>query len=196
MSPITMPPPESTKRLPIGQDLLLRFYERRGLAVPDLEALPGHELPEPDRRLLVHSTDMTPTLENFYGQPIAITVLGREREAHHYSREVLLRRGYDQRPVEYGVIRIWLDHFPAGARDAVTSEQYPLGHILQTREIPHLSWPQGFFSVHPDAHLTDSLQLVRPQTLYGRRNLLLDGSRRLLAEVLEILAPAGEIGKT
>ena len=29
--------------------------------------------------------------------------------------------------------------------------------------------------------------------LYGRRNVLLDGSRRLLAEVIEVLAPAAKV---
>jgi hypothetical protein len=32
-----------------------------------------------------------------------------------------------------------------------------------------------------------------PGFLYGRRNVLLDGSRRLLAEVIEVLAPAAKV---
>jgi hypothetical protein len=33
------------------------------------------------------------------------------------------------------------------------------------------------------------LRLRQPCALYGRHNILLDGSRRVLAEVIEVLAP-------
>jgi hypothetical protein len=36
------------------------------------------------------------------------------------------------------------------------------------------------------------LGLSEPSDLYGRRNVLLEGSRRLLAEVIEILAPVDQ----
>jgi hypothetical protein len=37
--------------------------------------------------------------------------------------------------------------------------------------------------------MASMLKLECPWPLYGRRNVLLDGNRRLLAEVLEVLAP-------
>jgi chorismate-pyruvate lyase len=117
-------------------------------------------------------------------------VLSREQHESSYLREVVLKSAHDGRPVEYGVIRICLDHLPAPASRRVLEEQRPLGNILQTEAIPHLSWPQAFFSIQPDSHLNRLLGLARRDRLYGRRNVLLDGSRRLLAEVIEILAPA------
>jgi hypothetical protein len=71
----------------------------------------------------------------------------------------------------------------------VLEEQRPLGNILQTEAIAHLSWPQAFFKIQSDPHLSHVLHCSQPGELYGRRNVLLDGSRRLLAEVIEILAP-------
>ena len=68
-------------------------------------------------------------------------------------------------------------------------EQRPLGNILHTENIAHLSWPQAFFSIEADSHLTSVLRLAQPGVLYGRRNVLLDASRSLLADVIEILAP-------
>lgn len=53
-----------------------------------------------------------------------------------------------------------------------------------------LSWPQAFFQVLADAHLCRMLGLKRTEHLFGRRNLLLTGERRLMAEVIEVLAPA------
>jgi hypothetical protein len=169
--------------------LLERFYEKLGLPLPGLHEIQGEDMPQPYKGLLVHSSDMTPTLESFYRQPIRLTVLTREQQDFSYLREVVLKSANDARPVEYGVIRICLDHLPPTASRKVLDEQRPLGNILQGEAIPHLSWPQAFFRVQSDSHLGHVLYLSQPATLYGRRNVLLDGSRRLLAEVIEILAP-------
>ncbi len=169
--------------------LLGRFYWRAGLAPPRLRVVQGPEMPEPYKSLLVHSMDMTPTLESFHGQELRVSVLGRERQAEAYWREVVLRRAEDSRPVEYGVIRICLALLPPLAAQRVLEERSPLGKILQDEAIAHLSWPQAFFRVEADTRLSQLLGVSAAATLYGRRNVLLDGSRRLLAEVIEILPP-------
>lgn len=182
--------PRAEKRHPYGwAGLLERFYSKLGLTLPLINDLVGAEMPQPYRDLLVHSSDMTPTLEAFYRQPMRLSVLTREQHDVSYLREVVLKSADDARPVEYGVIRISLNHLPPPASLRVLEEQRPLGNILQSEGIPHLSWPQSFFSVHSDSHLSHVLYLAQPAVLYGRRNVLLDGSRRLLAEVIEILAP-------
>jgi hypothetical protein len=40
------------------------FYARSGLPLPKIERLTAEQLPEPQRLLLAHENDMTPTLEN------------------------------------------------------------------------------------------------------------------------------------
>jgi chorismate-pyruvate lyase len=132
---------------------------------------------------------MTPTLESFHRQPIHLAVLGRERQDDEYWREVILRRAGDSRPVEYGVIRICLAPLGPAAARSVLEERRPLGRILQDQAVAHLSWPQAFFRVEPDVRLGKLLGLAQPAALYGRRNVLVDGNRRLLAEVIEILPP-------
>jgi len=185
----TLAESQRAQPIPSWAALLERFYERTGLSAPALMELKGDEIPQPYRALLVHSSDMTPTLAGFYGQALGLKVLGRERQDNSYKREVILWLAEDARPVEYGVIRICLDRLPAIARQLVLEEQRPLGDILQGEAIPHLSWPQAFFRLKADAHAGAALGLRRVSLLYGRRNVLLDGSRRLLAEVIEVLAP-------
>jgi len=170
--------------------LLERFYTRYGLEFPRITTLRNEEMPEPYKRLLIHCHDMTSTLETYYGSPMKITVLSREVESGAYLREVLLKPEGGTPPVEYGVIHIHLDQLPANARRRVLEEERPLGNILYTEAVPYLSWPQSFFRVGPDAHMERVLCLQQPLVLYGRRNLLLDGNRHLLAEVIEVLAPA------
>ena len=172
--------------------LLQRFYAPTGLAVPALEELKGAEVPLPYQSLLVHSWDMTPTLTRFYGQPLRLRVFGREHVHNIYKREVILWLTEDGRPVEYGVIRIHLDRLPLSAQRLILQEERPLGDILQSEAIPHLSWPQAFFRLKADAHTGSALALSRPSLLYGRRNVLLDGSRQLFADVIEVLAPVAE----
>lgn len=167
--------------------LLEKFYRRLRLPVPELERLKGEEVPRPYRELLVHSRDMTPTLEAFFGQPPGLTVLTRELCGDCYLREVVLTAGV--RPIQYGAIRMLLDHFPAPARRQILAEKKPVGAILKDEGVAHVGWPQSFFRVGGDPRMMEVLGVEEPCDLYGRRNVLLDGSRRLLAEVIEILAP-------
>jgi hypothetical protein len=169
--------------------LLERFYARAGLKKPRFDRLKGQEVPEPYKKLLVHSSDMTPTLESFYDQSLSLTVLAREVENDHYYREVTLNLSSGGRPVEYGAIQIYLEHFPSRARERVLSEQCPLGKILEIEEIGHVSWPQAFFCVRADERMKEVLRMRKTCDLFGRRNVLLDGDRRLLAQVIEVLAP-------
>jgi hypothetical protein len=182
-----------TRPLPTWAVLLQRFYEPAGLAVPVLEELKGTEVPQPYRALLVHSSDMTSTLASFYGETPRLRVLSRERRNDSYKREVVLWVTDGARPIEYGVIRIHLDRLPPAARQLVLREERPLGDILNGEAIAYLSWPQAFFRLKSDAHAGAALGLQHPGFLYGRRNVLLDGSRHLLAEVIEVLAPAAKV---
>jgi hypothetical protein len=116
--------------------------------------------------------------------------LSSHLEGDSYWREVVLTIGRDSRPILYGAIRIFLAHMTPKARQSVLEESLPLGRILQTEAIPHMSWPQAFFRARPDPHMAGKLRLSRSGDLYGRRNVLVAGSRRLLAEVIEVLAPA------
>lgn len=169
---------------------LLEVFYGPDAQVPRLNLLKGHQVPQPYRELLVHSRDMTPTLESFYGLPIGLTLLNRTLDSEgSYRREVVLNAG--SRAVEYGAIRIFLDEFPPTARGLILEEERPLGAILQEQQIAHVGWPQGFFSLRADRRIIENLALPESgsHVLYGRRNVLLNASRHLLAEVIEILSP-------
>jgi hypothetical protein len=181
------PMPEQNS--PPWADLLARFYQKAGLSLPRIACLDPEQLPVPSRQLLAHNNDMTPTLERFYGEPVALQVCHHERKGDLYLREVVLALAETGTPVEYGAIRIHLKQFSGPVQDRILSNEFPFGRILQEEGIAHLGWPQAFFSIAADAHMRRLLDVDQPRPLYGRRNVLLDGRRRLLAEVIEILAP-------
>ena len=182
----------ATTHAPPWAALLEPCYRRLGLTLPPTVKLPPDAVPGPYHQLLVHSDDMTPTLEKFHRDRLHLRPLSREYSANSYRREVVLELERRGQPVEYGVIGIRLQHLPPAARRLVLEEQCPFGRILQTEAIPHLSWPQAFFSVRSDAYLSRLLGSRPGSVLYGRRNVLVDGRRRLLADVIEIVAAAPE----
>ena len=190
----TLPPaiPKSGVRDPLSGGLIHPldvFYQRAGLSLPLVERIEGPELPEPYRSLLVHAADMTPTLKRFHGQNIHLRVMSQHWQDEAYFREVVLVLDGDERPVEFGAIRINLPLFGPEARQQILGERLPLGDILQNESVRHTSRPKAFFRVSSDAFIARALR-VAPQTwLYGRRNTLFDLSERSLAEIVEILPP-------
>jgi chorismate-pyruvate lyase len=172
------------------------FYAQAGLAVPAVHAVPGEEVPEPYRRLLVHGHDMTPTLEAFHRERIHLRVLARRHDGEALWRQVVLTLDGSARPVEFGAIVIYLRHFPLDARKEILDGWRPLGAIMRDHRIEHQSCPRLFLRVTSDALMNEALGLAEPQPLYGRRNVIRDATGSELADVVEILPPAKEETRT
>lgn len=165
------------------------FYRRSGVALPLVEQVRSPEIPEPYRSLLVHESDMTPTLKKFHGQNIHIRVLSHRWEDHAYFREVVLLLDGDEKPVEFGAIKINLELFAPDARREILCERRPLGDIMQSESVQHTSRPKAFLRLHSDSLMNRALQLEEPAWLYGRRNTLFNPGGEPLAEIIEILPP-------
>ncbi len=165
------------------------FYREAGRVLPPVRLIPEAELPQPQRRLLAHDTDMTRTLEAFHGDSIHLAVKSRERRGEELWREVVLTLDRDERPVEYGAIRIWVDRFPLGSRGEILGCRRPLGAIINASGIKYTSHPTAFLALEPDPFMVGALALPSTATVYGRRNALRDESGAVLAEIIEILPP-------
>jgi chorismate-pyruvate lyase len=168
-------------------DWLQAFADQAGIKPQIPQALMPAEMPAPFRQLLVHGNDMTSTLERFYQKRLSLEVLRRERQGPFYAREVVLKAG--DLPVEYGVICIRLGAFTPTLQREIVAERLPLGRRLQDYAVPYISRPQEFFRLEAARYLEKHLQASGPHLWFGRRNLLLNGERRLLADVVEILSP-------
>ncbi len=133
---------------------------------------------------------MTSTLTRFHGEELFLRVLEKIQSQDTLERRVALVGRTSGRPVEFGAISIALPRFSDAARQAVLDCQRPLGAILADFEIVYSSHPQDFFSLSSTPEMARALALDHhEQTLFGRRNLLLDSSGQCLAEVVEILPP-------
>lgn len=165
------------------------LYAKAGLTLPPIEAIAGHKVPAPYQELLVHDGDMTPTLETFHRSEIHLEVLHREQRGDFYFREVLLLTDRENKPVEFGAIKIHLALFPGDARQEILRGRVPLGSILARYKIEHLSRPKAFLKVKSDDFINRVFSLSGSQILFGRRNTLSNLEQHPLAEIVEILPP-------
>jgi chorismate-pyruvate lyase len=176
---------------PVFSDIypLDESYAARGEVAPAIDRIEMNEVPEPYHSLLVHKADMTSTLEKFHGEKLHVEVLTRDVRENEYCREVALVLDRTKKRIEFGAITIFLDLFPADARQEILRAQQPLGRILNLFSIPFASRPRAFLRLTSDKFIDNALQLPWPQLLYGRRNSLVDSRERPLAEIVEILPP-------
>lgn len=172
---------------------LTEFYAESGLALPEVSLIDGEEMPEPYHSLLVHDSDMTPTLEAACGQTIHLQVLKHSLRDNVSSRQVLLVLEDDSTVVEFGGSKIYLDYLPEHARQLVLEKRQPLGTILRTQRVAHQSHPSAYLRVKADPVMREALNLAEPRVLYGRCNVLSDLSHNVLARVVEVLPPASKV---
>jgi len=165
------------------------FYESAGAVLPHIEAVAPHDVPEPYHHLLVHSNDMTPTLEAHWDKKIYLRPLAKLVDDGELFRQVVLVAGEEQQPVEFGAICIHLDMFTEEQREVILEAHVPLGSILHEYSISHSSKPSGYFSIESDAISRQAFGLKADCKLYGRHNVLSTDTGGVLAEVVEILPP-------
>ena len=170
----------------VPETLMAFIRESRRISQDIVRWLPIKELPERDRRLLVHSHDMTSTLAEYHGSPLHVEVLQQRQLDDLYLREVYLRTEKDM-IVEYGVIAIALDQFTAPQQAAIQAGQVPLGGLLHQFDFPFVSAPIGFISVPAKGLSETPLQLPSNSTCFGRFNRLVKPTGEPLAWILEIL---------
>jgi hypothetical protein len=158
---------------------------------PAIEAMfvPGESLPQPQRNLLVHLTDMTSTLSRHYGESIRLKVLQRHHGPQWYRRHIVLETESSRRPAEYGAMRILLPLLSEAARRDVLAARSPLGAVLAQHGLAYRHCPGGFFRIRSNRLMEQSLLLSAPQWLYGRCNCMSDSVGRVVAEVVEVLPP-------
>lgn len=183
-SPTTGKPPDSAlaNTYPLSE-----FYAHAKTPMPRIEIIPGDDVPEPFKTLLVHNNDMTPTLEEFHKTDIHLEIVSRERRGDFYFREVVLRLNRSESPVEFGANKLYLGRFPEEAQDLILQEYVPLGRILKDCGVPHRTEAKAFLRVQCDELIGEKFELTPPAVLYGRKAVISDMQGRPLSEIVEIL---------
>jgi chorismate-pyruvate lyase len=161
-------------------------YARSGVALPDVEIVEPDDIPPPYRSLLVHTTDMTLTLEHHFGGKVALRPLATFTCGPWYFRRVLLAQEYSGRPVEMGAIRIKLGAFTERIRRQILKNDVPLGRLLRDGGVRYESRPKAFLSVTPNSEMMGVFWMREPRILYGRRTEMVhDGAK--IGDIVEVL---------
>lgn len=170
-------------------DLLFPLTTFEGHGPLPADVIAGRDVPQPYRQLLVHDSDMTSTLEDFFGQPLKLRVLHKRIDDNAMLREVLLVGMNDGRAVEYGSIRIELARFLPDVRAEIEACERPLGGILREANVSFKSRPSAFLKLRPEPGLLQVLGAGDATVLYGRRNTLTTLGGDVIAQILEVLPP-------
>ncbi len=161
-------------------------YARSGVALPDVAAVDPADIPLPYRSLLVHTTDMTLTLERHFGGKVALRPLATFTSGPWYFRRVLLAQEYTGRPVEMGAIRIKVGAFSDRIRRQILKNDVPLGRLLRDGGVKYESRPIAFLAVTPNPEMMGVFWMREPRTLYGRRTEMIHQGVRI-GDIVEVL---------
>jgi chorismate-pyruvate lyase len=161
-------------------------YARSGVALPHAEMIDADSIPQPYRSLLVHTSDMTLTLERHFGGRVALRPLATFSTGLWYFRRVLLAQEYTGRPVEMGAIRIKVGAFSERIRRQILKNNVPLGRLLRDGGVQYESRPKAFLAVTPNPEMMGVFWMREARTLYGRRTEMIhDGAK--IGDIVEVL---------
>ena len=168
---------------------LTEYYLEKRLELPESQEVSPLEMPQPYRHLLVHQSDMTGRLTDYYDEPPKLKVLDQQVRGNVLTRRVLLYLHSSEKIVEFGEIKIFLNEFEAPIQKKIVQGEAPFGQILTDNKINIKSSPRGYFNIVADQMIATNLSLDLGIALYGRNNRLCDLSGNFLADIVEILPP-------
>ncbi len=169
------------------EELVSLFFEQ-----PDRLGIFSHrssdQCPAEYRSMLAHESHMTVTVEDRHGGPVDVEILDSYHTETHYVRQIILRRQRDQRPVQYGIVRLALAALQPAVRDEIMAQQTPLGRVLIEHNVLRKVQLNAVWHVACGPRLAGHFDVASQHVTYGRTALIYcDGEPAV--ELLEILAP-------
>jgi chorismate-pyruvate lyase len=150
------------------------------------EAVSMEELPTDYRSLLAHHDHMTVALEAFHNSLVDVEALFEWRDDASYARCSLLRRQSDGKPIQFGIMRIWLGDLPQAAQEEITARRIPLGRVLIRHNIFREVEVLTLWRIIPGLMLRQHLCLTGDSPIYGRTAQILVDERPTV-QLLEIV---------
>lgn len=150
-------------------------------------------VPEPYAHLLAHEHHMTVTVEAFHKSLVDVRVRQKVVNDTHYAREILLARQSDGVVVQYGIMRVTLDHLSPRVQAAIKAEGTPLGRILIQHDVLRSIHLSALWHVVPGPALREMFSWPTgpdaPAATYGR-TAMINCNHEPAIELLEIVTPA------
>ncbi len=133
-----------------------------------VEHIPSAVTPEPYKTLLVHTEHMTVAMERLHQSPVSVHVLASHLEGDIYSREIVLTRNRDQRPVQFGIVRFHLNYVIEPVRREIIAGEIPLGRILINHNVLRHIDLAAILEITAGPRLAEALAMPGGAVTYGR----------------------------
>jgi hypothetical protein len=155
------------------------------------EPIPGKNVPEPYKQLLVHEHHMTVTVEEFHKSLVDVRVQQKMVTPTHYAREILLTRQSDHQVVQYGIVRLNLTYLSPEVQARIVGEGTPLGRILIEHDVHRSIHLTALWKISPGEALARMFGLPpgpKSPVVYGRTAMIYCDDEPAI-ELLEIVTP-------
>ena len=163
------------------------FYSKNKSKLPKVFPVQDSNIPQTERKLLAHQSDMTSTLTNHHGSDLFIEVLDNELNEHYLLRMVVLKKMDDSKPVEFGAIGIDLSKLNIKMVEEIKEGAKPLGKLLELYDVKYHSDPRAYFQVEIDEYISKILDSPIHEISYGRCNEITDSQGFTIADIVEVL---------
>jgi chorismate-pyruvate lyase len=151
----------------------------------EFRAQAAAEIPEAYQVLLAHDDHMTVTVEAYHGCLVDVRVLREISDGDVYSRASVLACQRTGKVVQFGIMRINLNHLKAPVRAEIVNGATPLGRVLIRHNVLRHVELHRLWEVTPGAVLREALHLEDGETVFGRTaRIVVEG--RPAVELLEI----------
>jgi chorismate-pyruvate lyase len=170
------------------RSLCALFPASKSSDVPEYELVPADEVPPPYHDLLVHEHHMTVTVEAHHQDLVDVRILAQKKAPNWYARKILLTLQRTGRVVQFGIMRIWLEHCAADVRREILEGKTPLGRILIQHNVLRRIEPTAYLRVIPGQAMMEWFGLERPRPTYGRLAIIHCNGKPAV-ELLEVVTP-------
>lgn len=167
---------------------LTSLFSPRGGLIAHAEHVPASITPQPYKELLVHDHHMTVTMEEYHGCPVNVRVLATAQQGDIYSRQIILTRSDNERPVQFGIVRFDFQYVTPAVRQEILAGEIPLGRVLISHNVLRHIDLGAILKVTAGPVLAELLQMPDHGVTYGRLATIFC-NRAPAVDLLEISAP-------
>lgn len=153
-----------------------------------VEHVAASTTPEPYKKMLVHDSHMTVTMESYHDCQVDVRVLAEHQDDDVYSRKiVLLKKGTDQ-VVQFGIVRFDLCYVTDAVRQEILSKKTPMGRVLINHNVLRHIDLGAILRIQLGPDLAGIFKTPMGETTYGRLATIFCNQYPAV-DLLEITAP-------
>jgi len=167
---------------------LTSLFDQNGDYFQQVEHVAGSATPEPYKKMLVHDSHMTVTMESYHNCRVAVKVLAELHDGDIYSRKIVLTNKGTDTVVQFGIVRFDLRYVTDAVRQEILSKNIPLGRVLINHNVLRHIDLGAILRIQMGPGLAELFGTPVGDTTYGRLATIFCNQHPAV-DLLEITAP-------